>query len=794
MDDILDSVQTVSEALQLTTEIDEVLAKSDFRIKEWQSNRDLKDTGDKQNEEVNVPNGSGEDKVLGIVWNSTEDSFKFKVKSETIECLDSTEWTKRSILSQIARIYDPVGFAAAFLIRAKTGFQELWQEGYECDQNLPSAVQQKWLSLFKEIKELNKVSFPRSLSPPEPADSQPTLCVFADASQDAFGACAYIRWEIEMDKFDIRFIAAKSRVAPLKHLTIPRLELQAAVLASRLQSTIKEESRFQFKETFIFTDSAIVLAWVRGKVRRYKPFVSSRVGEIQSQTDPAQWKHIPSRHNVADDVSRGIGVTELSGRSQSGPEFLCLPEEQWPQSEPEPNQEEVEKECRKTLNLGAVVFSPTIVDSNRFSSWKKLVRVIAWVLRIKKKFLAKLKKTNESQMRQGPLSAQELEEGRKHVIRHAQKNLQSRLLNNEFKMLSPFVDDEGIIRVGGRVDKAMVSYETKHPVLLPHDHVISRLIIQEAHRCGHPGVATTVARTRTNYWIVRGHDLAKAVKYKCVLCREMEPKTETQIMADLPQHRIAPNSPPFHYTSCDYFGPLTVKIGRNKTTKYYGVIFTCLNTRAVHLEIATDYSTMEFNQTLRRFFSIRGYPAMMISDNGTQLVGAQRELRQMIEGFAALREYCADKGMQWKFTTPGAPHQNGCAEALVKSCKSALKKAMGNHTLTPFKLYTCLLEVANLVNERPIGRIPNDPDDGAYLCPNDMLLGRASSQVPQGPFNETRNPRKRVEFIQQIVDSFWRRWTRDVFPLLVPRRKWNVDRRNVCVDDFVMVQVSNSLR
>ncbi|XP_068684829.1 uncharacterized protein [Montipora foliosa] len=292
MDDILDSVQTVSEARQLTTEIDEVLAKGGFSIKEWQSNRDLKDTGDKQN-----------------------------------------EWTKRSILSQIARIYDPVGFAAAFLIRAKIGFQELWQQGYEWDQDLPSAVQEKWLSLFKEMKGLNEVSFPRSLSPPEPADSQPTLCVFADASQDAFGACAYIRWAVEKDKFDIRFIAAKSRVAPLKKITIPRLELQAAVLASRLQATIKEESRFQFKETVIFTDSAIVLAWVRGKIRRYKPFVSSRIGEIQSQTDPEQWKHIPSRHNVADDVSRGIVVTELSGRWQSGPDFLRLPKEQWPQRE-----------------------------------------------------------------------------------------------------------------------------------------------------------------------------------------------------------------------------------------------------------------------------------------------------------------------------------------------------------------------------------------------------------------------------------------------------------------------------
>ena len=124
--------------------------------------------------------------------------------------------------------------------------------------------------------------------------------------------------------------------------------------------------------------------------------------------------------------------------------------------------------------------------------------------------------------------------------------------------------------------------------------------------------------------------------------------------------------------------------------------------------------------------------------------------------------------MQWKFTTPASPHQNGrCAEALMKTpCKIALEKAIGAQVLTPFELYTCLLEVANLVNHRPIGRIPDDPDDGSYLCPNDILLGRASSHVPQGSFRETKNPRLRVEFVQKIVDSFWKRWTRDVFPSL----------------------------
>lgn len=172
--------------------------------------------------------------------------------------------------------------------------------------------------------------------------------------------------------------------------------------------------------------------------------------------------------------------------------------------------------------------------------------------------------------------------------------------------------------------------------------------------------------------------------------------------------------------------------------------------------MAVDCSTMEFMQVLRRFFSIRGYPAVMRSDNGSQMVGAARVLRQMFKGFDdnQLLEFCAEKGIEWKFTTPASPHQNGCAESLVETCKGALKGAVGEQVLLPLELHTCLLEIANLINQRPIGRIPNDQDDGAYICPNDILLGRAASQVPQGPFKQSKNPRRRVEFAQRIVESF----------------------------------------
>ena len=159
-------------------------------------------------------------------------------------------------------------------------------------------------------------------------------------------------------------------------------------------------------------------------------------------------------------------------------------------------------------------------------------------------------------------------------------------------------------------------------------------------------------------------------------------------MAKLPSYRLKPFTPPFMYTSCDYFGPIKVKIGRNKTAKHYGVLFTCLNPRAIHCELATDASTMEFLQVLRRFFSYRGYQKVMICDNGSQMVRAERELRLMIEGLdkTKLKEFCADRGMKWQFTTPHAPHHNGCSESMVKTTKSALKKIIGDAVLTPFEL------------------------------------------------------------------------------------------------------------
>jgi len=216
----------------------------------------------KEAEEIKMLQGEDEEKVLGIVWSHRTDKFQFKVKADLlklIECSPDKEIkiTKRKILSEVARIYDPIGFASAFIIRAKIGIQQLWLRGVGWDDDLPEDIKTEWVKLFNEMKELNNITFH-----PNHSVNHPMLCVFADASQAAFGACAYTRWQLSDGTFGVRFVTAKSRVAPIKALTIPRLELQAAVLASRLSRTIQEETRMQFQRIVFFTDSSIVLSWI----------------------------------------------------------------------------------------------------------------------------------------------------------------------------------------------------------------------------------------------------------------------------------------------------------------------------------------------------------------------------------------------------------------------------------------------------------------------------------------------------------------------------------------------------
>ena len=304
MDDICGSIDTVAQAQKLTEDLDKVLESGGFGVKGWKSNKSLTK---RENQEMGFKmfQEDVEEKVLGVIWNHVTDEFSFKVDflCLTDHSVDhGVKTTKRTLLSQVACFYDLIGFAAAFVIRAKISLQEQWQIGLHWEDKLPCDVQEKWIQFFKEMKELDKIGFKRCLVPPETPEA-PVLCVFSDASQEAFGTCAYVRQKTKQGTYEVNFVAVKSRVAPLKHLTIPCLELQSAVLASCLAKTIVKEGTIQFADVKFLTDSSIMLAWIQSSSCSFKPFASARVGEIQNNSNPMQWKHIAGEENVADDVS-----------------------------------------------------------------------------------------------------------------------------------------------------------------------------------------------------------------------------------------------------------------------------------------------------------------------------------------------------------------------------------------------------------------------------------------------------------------------------------------------------------
>ena len=392
----------------------------------------------------------------------------------------------------------------------------------------------------------------------------------------------------------------------------------------------------------------------------------------------------------------------------------------------------------------------------------------------------------------------DLEDAEYFWVKVAQSSVSGEDLEKKFRHLSPRRKDDGVIVVGQRAEIWMhLTYNEDDLILLPYNHPFSKLYAEFIHKQDHLGVAATISKIRLKYWIVNLSKMVKSIRYNCVQCRKLCKKLETQVMGQLPIDRLKP-APAWSSTSIDYFGPFETKGETNKRSrgKAYGVIFTCMLSRAVHLDLATDYSTDGFLQVLRRFVAIRGHPVILRSDPGSQLIGASKELRHIMKGLdqSQIVKYAAGTGFEWKFAPADAPWHNGCVEALIKSVKKSICSTVGAQVLMYSELLTVFFEIANIMNERPVGMMPSDIDDGSYICPNDLLLGRATSRVPSASVDQTNCPRMRFNFIQKLVDAYWIKWNRFYFPSLLVRQKWHSSRRNVMVGDIVLVQDSNAVR
>ena len=284
MDDVLDSCDTVLEAQTLRRQLSELLAKAGFKLRKWLSNETVVIADVPPEDTLSslkiTEEGLSSMKTLGVLWKANEDVFTFEVKPPPA----SEETTKRNVLSAIARLYDPLQLLAPFTIRAKILLQETWAAGLNWDDHLPPHLEAKWKTWISEFPELSAFQIPRCLRAANPTDLQ--LHVFSDASKDTYASAAYLVCHYEENTTTSCLIASKSRLSPLKAMTIPRLELMGAVLSARLAKNVLKV--LTVLKTTYWSDSTNVLFWVRNQSQNFKPFVSNRISEIHESTEPQQ--------------------------------------------------------------------------------------------------------------------------------------------------------------------------------------------------------------------------------------------------------------------------------------------------------------------------------------------------------------------------------------------------------------------------------------------------------------------------------------------------------------------------
>nr|CAH7758363.1 unnamed protein product [Callosobruchus chinensis] len=635
VDDLISGSSDIESASQLRADITKVLSPYGFKLRKWCANDPSVLEGSSSTNSINTDSYYlCKDEIrhaLGLTWYPNQDMLSYAFNIE----FPNKRITKRVVLSVVASIFDPLGLMSLVIISFKILLQQLWQQNLQWDEPLPLKLLDVWNHLISDIDLINSIQVSRHILVNHPVHVK--LHCFSDASQSAYGCCIYIKSIDATGQALLLLVCSKSRVAPLKTLSIPRIELCGAVLSTRLSKKVSQALKININACYYWVDSTIVLSWISTCPSKLKVFVSNRIAEIQRCTNVQQWAHVASSDNPADLVSRGLNATELKQCTLwwNGPSWLVHKQADWPKIS-EVEVEIPELKPKKLTLLAREQSEFKLIE--RFSSLHRARRVTAWCFRFYHNLkLPAAKRNLES------LSVSELNNSTIALLKLAQRTMLpdeiSCIVNNKpiskkskLVPFDPIVDKQGLLRIGGRLNKSSLPYDSKHQILLHPKHHLTRLIVLNEHyRQMHAGVYQLLCAIRQNHWILHGHRVIKTILSKCIVCFRCRPKNIIQKMADLPSHRVTPLRP-FYVSGVDFCGPFLIKDGklRNRAIiKAYLCIFICFTTKAVHLEAVRDLSSQAFLNALHRFVSRRGICHTLYSDNATNFVGSNNELTKI---------------------------------------------------------------------------------------------------------------------------------------------------------------------
>lgn len=807
MDDIASSVPSVEQAIESSHQLIKIFSLGDFELTKWSSNS--ADVLQAIPESLRLPHSVdlGKDqtlKILGLRWFPDDDYFAFQVNPDVRPC------TKRNILSSIARLFDVLGLVAPMILYAKLLIKDLWLVKIGWDDVPPTRIVRLWEQFQVELPEISQLKFARHIGVLE--NCKLSIVGFADASEKAYGGAVYAHVIKPGGDIVVSLICAKSKVAPLKVVSLARLELCAALLLSILIKRVFDlySARYAIEAVVAFSDSTVTLSWIHSSPHRWQTYVANRIAKIQENLSAEHFFHVKGSENPSDCLSRGLTPAQLVHHPlwMNGPPWLQTPRHEWPVK---PFVAGVSQELPEIKSIALPSVSTTKSDTDtsllaenilynrasRFSSWMKYLKIICFVY----KFIKRLPK--------GPVTASDLDFAELVVWRsvqriHFESDLdrinRKQLCSKPLQKLSPFLHD-GLIRVGGRLANSELDFDSRHPILLPRqDHVVELLVSHYHIKNFHTGPNLLLSLLRQRYWILSARRTVRHITFNCNVCFRAKPRPIFPIMADLPQSRVDVAPKPFSHTGCDYAGPLmitSVRARGQKSRKAYICLFTCLTTRALHLEVASDLSTASFLSALKRFLSRRGPIEFLYTDNATNFVGARSYLRELYQFLShEYRPYwereLADHKITLKTIPCRAPHFGGCWESEVKSVKTHLLKVVGQQILTFDELNTMLAQVEALLNSRPMYALSSDPSEPTALTPAHFLNTKPLVFLPAREVTETRlHLISRHELTDQLVQSFWKRWRNEYLHTLQIRQKWNTPSNPVRVGMVVVSMQDN---
>ena len=755
-------------------------------------------------------------RTLGLSWDVKSDNFVLTVN------LPEKPFTKRGILSVVNSLFDPLGFAApialggrliqrTFLPPKRNLKDNLHLETYDWDDPLPKELLPIWEAWKNSLIDAQCLKVPRSFVPYNFGSvCNNHLHVFSDASKDAIGYVIYVKSTNEQGLDHVAFVCAGAKVAPRCATSIPRMELCAAVEAVKATEKVIAELRLCQTSATFYTDSEVLLGYLSNSTRHFSRYVTRRIEVIISIFPSNKWYYVPTDVNPADIASRPHSPKSLCNSCWlKGPEFLYS---NIALSDLDCSEIELPEIVPASIPLTTSRDSGSWLGTlmNRVSCLLKLKRIVRFITvnilrlvdRCRQRLGCHLAIRNDNIVTSETVMSIIVQCSQFHYYSEFFSKNGSLTLPPAHRLtsLSLFVDYRETIRLCGRITNSSLHYSLKHPWLIPYGSPLSHLILSHYHSLVHHQGRhlTHGAIQNAGFFLEKGTKSVRRFLDNCIVCEKLRGTLLEQKMADLPSDRLE-EVPPFTNSGMDVFGPLHITDGNatrrtNATKKVWGILFTCLVSKAVHIEPLPSLDTPSFINAFRRFYAIRGNCKILRSDQGTNFMGA-RNLKESSVLLSSLETEILSKDCVWHVNPPHASHFGGIWERKIGSIRrimDATYRQLGNRTLSRDEYSTLLAEVSAIINNTPLWAISPSADDLLPLSPSMLLTLRDS---PNSQFCDSlthsdlvaygKNRWKRVQY---LADQFWSRWRREYLQQLQERSKWVVEKPSLEIGDIVLIK------